>query len=213
VTFGPFCLDESARQLSRDGLAVHLSPKAFDLLALLVNRRPAAVPKSEAHEALWPATFVADINLAVLIAEIRAALGESAQQPCFIRTLHRFGYAFVGPAIADAAPSRPSMYVLVWATGRAFLKFGDNVIGRDSTADVCVDTAGVSRRHAKIVVLGEEVTVCDLSSKNGTFIGDVRVTTPVSLTDGALLRLGMTRVHFRRVKRDSTETEIVPSRA
>jgi DNA-binding winged helix-turn-helix (wHTH) protein len=104
IRFGRFTLDERARQLLRGTQPVHLSPKAFDLLALLVRRRPEAIAKAEIHERLWPDTFVSDINLAVLIAEIRAALGEVARHPRFVRTVHRFGYAFSG-TVAEVEPS------------------------------------------------------------------------------------------------------------
>jgi DNA-binding winged helix-turn-helix (wHTH) protein len=67
ITFGPFTLDERARQLRRGTQPVHLSPKAFDLLALLVRRRSEAIAKAEIHKRLWPDTFVSDINLAVVV--------------------------------------------------------------------------------------------------------------------------------------------------
>src|SRR5258707_1069836 len=84
ISFGPFTLDERARQLRRGTQPVHLSPKAFDLLALLVRRRPEAISKSEVHEQLWRDIFVADVNLAVLIAEIRTALDDDARHPRFV---------------------------------------------------------------------------------------------------------------------------------
>ena len=65
ITFGPFTLDERARQLCRGVEPIHLSPKAFELLALLVRRRPNAISKTEAHERLWRDTFVSDVNLAL----------------------------------------------------------------------------------------------------------------------------------------------------
>ena len=94
TTFGPFTLDDGARQLCRDGHSIHLSPKAFDLLTLLVKRCPAAVSKSDILETLWRDTFVSEGNLAVLVKEIRDALDDDAQRPTFIRTVQRFGYAF-----------------------------------------------------------------------------------------------------------------------
>src|SRR5262245_32267525 len=96
ITFGPFTLDDAARQLCRGADVVHLSPKAFDLLALLIQRRPAAVSKSDIQDTLWPDTFVSESNLAVLIKEIRDALGDDARQPMYIRTVQRFGYALAG---------------------------------------------------------------------------------------------------------------------
>ena len=56
--FGEYRLDVGARQLRRGDVALHLSPKAFDLLALLLQHRDRALSKQELHEALWPAVFV-----------------------------------------------------------------------------------------------------------------------------------------------------------
>ena len=70
--FDDMTIDAETRQLWRGGREVHLSPKAFDLLALLVARRPAAVSKIAIRELLWPDTFVSETNLPALVAEIRA---------------------------------------------------------------------------------------------------------------------------------------------
>jgi DNA-binding winged helix-turn-helix (wHTH) protein len=213
IRFGRFTLEGRARQLLRGTQPVHLSPKAFDLLALLVGRRPDAIAKAEIHERLWPDTFVSDINLAVLVAEIRAALGEVARHPRFVRTVHRFGYAFSG-TVAEVERSRASVtdlaaYCLAWGTERAPLIGGENLVGRDSAADVRIDAVSVSRRHAMIVVADDEVTLQDLSSKNGTFIDDLRVTSPMPLTDGTQVRFGRVVVCFRRlVVGASTETSV-----
>ena len=95
VRFGPFSLDPATRQLLRDGREVPLSPKAFQLLSLLVVNRARAVSRQELHQALWPSTFVLDANIASLVAEIRRALDDDAATPRFVRTMHRFGYRFV----------------------------------------------------------------------------------------------------------------------
>jgi DNA-binding winged helix-turn-helix (wHTH) protein len=210
IRFGPFTLDGRARQLRRGPHPLHLSPKAFDLLALLVERRPAAISKADIHSVLWPDTFVSDINLAVLITEIRSALGDDARHPRFVRTLHRFGYAFSGQAVEIERPSdsRKSTCWVAWGTERVPLRHGENLLGRDPAAHVRIDAVGVSRRHAMIVVTDDdESTLHDLSSKNGTYIGDVPVTSPVLLTDGAEIRLGPSVVCFRRLAAMiSTET-------
>ena len=61
VRFGPFTLDSDRRQLTHSERGeLHLTPKAFDLLALLVAEAPRVVRKGELHERLWPGTFVSD---------------------------------------------------------------------------------------------------------------------------------------------------------
>ena len=87
-------LDPETRELRRRGESVPLSPKAYQLLEVLVVNRPRALSKSELQERLWPDTFVLDKNLVNLVAEIREALGDNAAHPRFVRTVPKFGYAF-----------------------------------------------------------------------------------------------------------------------
>jgi hypothetical protein len=168
---------------------------------------------------------VTDGSLAVLVAEIRAALGDNVRQPVFMRTLHRFGYAFVGPVVVETATradatTRAAQCWLASGNERARLAPGDNVVGRDPlasirvgldpAADLRIDAAGISRRHALVVVADEAVTLHDLSSKNGTFANEVRVTTPVLLHDGDEIRLGSVSLQSRRVTDVSaTKTQAV----
>ena len=149
TSFGRFTLDDGARQVCRDGDPIHLSPKAFDLLALLVERRPDAISKSDLLDTLWPGTFVSDVNLAVLITEIREALGDRRTAPDFIRTVQRFGYAFSGNATPGRNTAAPASCWLSWGTQRAALIVGENMLGRDPEAGVLIDVVGVSRsaRH------------------------------------------------------------------
>jgi DNA-binding winged helix-turn-helix (wHTH) protein len=200
VRFGPFTLDDSARTLCRESCAIHLSPKAFDLLTLLVRRRPAAIAKAEIHQHLWPDTFVSDGNVAVLVAEIRTALGDSAQESRYVRTVQRFGYAFCTAVEEPSAPAsssrEPTPWWLAWGTRRVALSAGENVLGRDSAADVCIDAVGVSRRHAMIVIADGRATLVDLSSKNGTYANGIRVNAPVPLSGDTEIRLGPVPVQF-----------------
>lgn len=98
IHFGPFRLDLSTRELTRAATAIHLSPKAFNLLAVLVLSRPAALSKADLQRRLWPDTFVVEANLSNLVSEVRAALEDSARTPTYVRTVHTFGYAFCGEA-------------------------------------------------------------------------------------------------------------------
>jgi DNA-binding winged helix-turn-helix (wHTH) protein len=196
--FGAFSFDDITRELRCGGQLVHLSPKAFDLLAALLSARPGAVSKTDLHSTLWPHTFVSDGSLAVLITELRRALGDSANRPTFIRTVNRFGYAFVGDERVDQ-PLHDSTCYLEWGTDRARLKSGANVIGRDPGAEVYFEGVGVSRRHACIELRDTGAVLSDLGSKNGTFLDGVRVTAPVLLHDGVEVRLGAILVVFRQL--------------
>jgi DNA-binding winged helix-turn-helix (wHTH) protein len=114
VQFGEFTIDSSSRQLTssrstsgqsiQPGRPVPLSPKAFDALMVLLSERPNVVTKSVLLDRVWPDTAdVADGNLTVVIAELRRALGDDRQTPRYIRTVHRFGYAFCGEAAERSA--------------------------------------------------------------------------------------------------------------
>src|SRR6266571_9218439 len=92
--------DSDIREVVRKGRAISLSPKAFSLLELLIRRRPKAVSKDEIHEHLWPGTFVSPANLANLVVELRAGLGDNARKARILRTISRFGYAFAADAAA-----------------------------------------------------------------------------------------------------------------
>jgi DNA-binding winged helix-turn-helix (wHTH) protein len=198
--FGPFTLDSETRQLRRADVDIHLSPKAFDLLALLLERRPAVVTKSEVQERLWPSTFVEDANLSVLVADIRRALDDDPKAPTFIRTVHGRGYAFSGAATelghGRSKGDAPGKCWLAWREHARPLVSGENIVGRDPDCDVWIDARGVSRRHAKITVSPAAVTVEDLDSTNGTFIGDARVTSERRLSDGDVIGLGPETVTF-----------------
>ncbi len=99
--FGDFELDQERRQLLRSGQPVPLEPKAYELLSLLLERRPRALSRAQIRDVVWPQTFVSESTLAVVVNGIRQALGDDARQPRFIRTVHGFGYAFCGEARAS----------------------------------------------------------------------------------------------------------------
>ena len=91
--FGEFELDQERRQLLRSGEPVALEPKAYELLSLLVERRPRALSRAQIRDVVWAQTFVSESTLAVVVNGIRQALGDDARHPRFIRTVHGFGYA------------------------------------------------------------------------------------------------------------------------
>ena len=215
--FGEFELDSATRQLSRRGSAIHLSRKAFDLLNLLVSRRPNVVGKEELYRELWPATHVTEANLMVLVGEVRRALGDNAQSPQFIRTAHGVGYAFCGDArdAADNAPSASRARVWLVSDQRTYaLSAGDNIIGRDPKCDVWLDDDSVSRRHACVRVDSgvPSATVMDLQSMNGTFVGRRRITSESALRDGDVIKFGSVAVEFRAVGDEPPPTKRIRRR-
>jgi DNA-binding winged helix-turn-helix (wHTH) protein len=211
ISFGLFILVYGTRQLLQGSREIHLAPKAFEMLALLIGDRPNVISKADLQQRLWPDTFVAEANLSNLVAEIRAALGDEARTPHFIRTAHGYGYAFCGEATALAAAEETSttgpMCWLEWGARRFPLGCGTHVVGRDPDVEVRLDSSTVSRRHARFVVTTETTTLEDLQSKNGTFRGGQRVTSPVALEDGDAIGIGSLLVTFHvRTSMGSTET-------
>jgi DNA-binding winged helix-turn-helix (wHTH) protein len=213
IVFGPFVLDFDARQVTRGSREIHLTAKAFDLLAVLALDRPKVVPKEVLQERLWPSTFVAEANLSNLVAEIRKALGDAARAPVYIRTAHGFGYAFCGEAVVigprDPAPGSPSCW-LEWDGRRLPLTVGEHVIGRDPDVEIRVDQPTVSRRHARLVITTDGTVLEAFVSKNGTFVAGERVSAPVQLTDGDAIRVGSVQMTFHvRTSLASEETQLL----
>lgn len=209
VTFGEFALDLDSRQLLGRSGEIHLVPKAFELLKALIENRPKALTKRELQERLWPDTFVAESNLAILVSALRTALGDSARRPRFIRTHHGFGYSFIADTVEiSQRPSRDSHWCwVVWHRRQFRLAHGHNVIGRDPSAAVSVDLPSVSRRHAQIVVEISGATLQDLGSKNGTLLRGQRVTSASALQDGDKIQVGSVTLTFRARQPGSTETQ------
>jgi DNA-binding winged helix-turn-helix (wHTH) protein len=208
--FGPFVLDIGQRQLLRDEVAVHLTPKAFHLLTRLVAVSPTTVSKDELQELLWPSTYVDEANLSVLVAELRAALGDDARHPRYIRTVHGFGYAFASNVSAepekDASGTRTDWW-LVSERDQFRLETGKMIVGREPAAHICIDNGSVSRRHARVTVDGTGVKLEDLGSKNGTWVHGMPVSGPTILSDGAEVRFGSVLMHLRQLTAPaSTET-------
>jgi len=204
VRFASFVFDPGRRELRRGEEPLALPPKAFELLSLLLERRPEAVSKAEIRDRVWPGTIVSDASLPRLVNAIRAALGDSPDRPSFVRTVRGFGYAFCGETEEKAPPLRPAAAHLVWGERRVPLQEGASVVGRDAGADVWLDAATVSRRHARLVVTEDGATLEDLGSKNGTWIGTERVRGRHPLAQGDAIRLGEVRVTFRRLASHST---------
>lgn len=209
--FGDCVFDSDVRALLRQGEDVHLSPKAFRLLEMLLESRPKPLSKKALMKGLWPDACVTEGNLTNLVLEVRSALGDDARHPRYLRTVHRFGYSFCGQTDETARPSMEadasSRFRVVGPEVDRCLHEGENRLGRGRDCDVRIPSITVSRHHARIVVSDRAVCIEDLGSKNGTYVRGRRIEGTTSLQDGDRIRIGSASLVFRVVSPDcSTET-------
>lgn len=197
VRFDVYVFDRDRRRVTAGGAEVHLTPKAFDLLGLLIEEAPRVVTKATLHQRLWPDTFVSDATLVGLVKELRRMLPARESDAVTIRTSHGVGYAFDGRLHAAVASTQQVTRWIV-ADGRHVpLQRGVTLIGRDPSAGVFLDLPGVSRRHARIVVDDVGAAIEDLGSKNGTTVRGMRLDTSTALMDGDQIGVGTTVLVYR----------------
>jgi DNA-binding winged helix-turn-helix (wHTH) protein len=202
IRFGPFDFDPATRELLHGETPVHLSPKSFDLLQVLIERRPALVTKAELQDRVWPDAVVLEANLGNAVAEIRKALGDDPKSPKFIWTVPRRGYRFsadvqvVEPQDA-ARPHGTVRWWLVWKDTILPLCEGENVVGRNPNSTIWISASSVSREHAHIVIADGRITVEDRRSTNGTYVDGTRITSRHPLVDGNRVTFGSEDAVFR----------------
>src|SRR5919202_1546137 len=102
--FADFRLDPDNACLWRGAQAIPLTPKAFDVLHYLVTHPDRLVTKDTLLDAVWPETAISDAVVRIAIGELRRALGDTAQAPRFIATVHRRGYCFFAPGNGGDPP-------------------------------------------------------------------------------------------------------------
>jgi DNA-binding winged helix-turn-helix (wHTH) protein len=202
VQFGDCTLDAVRREVRRGERATHLSPKAFELLRVLVESRPRPLSKEELFGILWPDTFVTEASLAGLVAEVRREIGDEAREPRFVRTIHGYGYAFSEDETVPAPQERA--YRLILGSREVALVAGENTLGRGPEAAVYLDDATVSRLHARVLVGGSDGPLLeDLGSKNGTWLRGRRIESTEPLADGDEFRVGSVPLTFRAFPADA----------
>jgi DNA-binding winged helix-turn-helix (wHTH) protein len=173
-------LDFRRRLVLYRGKTVPVSRKAFDLLEILVRNRDRVLSKAELHDVLWPDTFVAEVNVSNLVSEIRRAVGDDPREPRVIRTVHGVGYAFCGEITNVAGDDRGDRQAAVacWllcGDQRVALAEGEHLIGRSPKSVLLVDSRSVSRNHALVAVARSGITIVDIGSTNGTYVGRERI--------------------------------------
>ena len=199
LRFGDLSFDGRRRLLYRGASPVHVSSRAFELLALLLERRPEAVAREEITEALWPGGDAQPGGLASVVSELRQGLGAPASGSPWIRTVHGFGYAFDGEA--HELPRSPR-HVLFRGLQHVELAPGGNVLGREKTAAVRLGHPSVAHEHARIVVTDDRAELEDLTRSGSTFRGGEAVGGRVVLEDGDVIGVGEIRLTYRILEGD-----------
>lgn len=112
LVFGDHRLDLERRELRRGGAPVDLEPKAFDLLAYLVQHRDRVVSKDDLLDAMWDGRIVSEAALTTRINAVRRALGDDGKAQRLVRTFVRRGVRFIADVVElpdPAAPAAPSV--------------------------------------------------------------------------------------------------------
>src|ERR1700687_4077692 len=144
---------------------LHLTPKALELLRILVENRPNVITRSNLYDQLWPDTFVQATNIHNLVRELRTALGDKKHE--IIRTKYGVGFSFWRDAFLD--DPTVAVWQIIVNDQHHQLHQGENLVGRDPSATVRIEARSVSRLHARIVIGRLGATIEDLERKNGTF--------------------------------------------
>jgi DNA-binding winged helix-turn-helix (wHTH) protein len=198
LKFGDCVLDLGARTLERANSNVPLEPKMYELLEVLIKRRPAVVTNIELDELLWPEVYVARTSLTRLVSELRSVLGDAPRDSRVIRTVYKVGYAFCAEVTSlPPARSSPATVEVLWNKQSFPLADGEHVAGRDADCSLVVDGTTVSRHHARLIVISGVVTIEDLGSTNGTYVNGTRVFAAVRLVAGDEFALGTEALRIR----------------
>ena len=104
LCFGRCELNLGKRELRREGALQQLPPRIFDLLLYLVKEHGRVVTKSELLDQIWTGADVSENVLARAVMKIRRSLGDSAEDPEMLRTVHRIGYCFEAPITSAGGP-------------------------------------------------------------------------------------------------------------
>src|SRR6202007_2315059 len=105
--FGVFEVDLRAGELRKHGIRIKLQEQPFHILTSLLKHPGELVTREELRQELWPEHAFVDFDrgLNKAMTKLRSALGDSAESPRYIETLHRRGYRFLVPVTDRVEPS------------------------------------------------------------------------------------------------------------
>ena len=155
--FGDFVLVPAERLLLRGGETVPLTPKAFDLLLVLVRNCGHLMGKDELLRAVWPNTLVEEVNLSVNVSALRKALEVGQNGTPLIETVPKRGYRFIGRVAARHV-----------AATRQLQSDGSTAVlsaaGTDRSADLPKSRIGVALPRLGVLLVGVLICVTVISA-------------------------------------------------
>jgi len=173
LAFGHYRLDVERRELRRGAELIDLEPKAFDLLAFLVQHRDRVVSKDDLLEAIWHGRIVSESALTTRINAVRRALGDDGTAQRLIRTVSRKGVRFVGEVtqLSDRAlPDKPSIAVLPFQNLSGDPEqdyFADGMVEEITTAIARSSWLFVVARNSSFALKGKSPDVMQASRELG----------------------------------------------
>src|SRR5215469_2065871 len=144
--FGPYVLDPRRRVLSRRGLPVSLTPKAFDLLVFFVQNADRVITKDELLKAVWADNFVEEGNLTQNVFLLRKALDQKSEDSGLIVTIPRKGYQFTAE-VATVPRAAQSTEVPAGEFVDTIVQAGDPALGKESGHENASLSSAVATSH------------------------------------------------------------------
>jgi DNA-binding winged helix-turn-helix (wHTH) protein len=227
--FADFELDVAAYALMNRGEALKLERIPMEVLILLLQRAGTLVERSQIQTELWGSDVFVEHDAAIntAVRKIRRALGDDAATPRFVETVVGKGYRFIAPlegsaiqageAAANGGAEQPvhqrrlfPRYSVVVGKHEVILSSAETVLGRDPTAGIYVDHPSVSRRHARISIASDGVTLQDLGSRNGTFLNGRRVEGSATIHHNSVIGLGPITMVFHVARAPASTQSMSP---
>lgn len=224
---GEWAIRRDLNEIRRGEDVVRLEPRAMNLLVYLASRPGRVIGKDEIFDALWEGVFVSESALTRTIADLRKALGDDAKNPQYIATISKRGYRLVAPVIGlpdDRRMPHPvpgaggvtakTRFYLTRGLENLPLTAGELWIGRDPACTITIPSPKVSRRHARLTVDANGVSIDDPGSRNGTTVNGLRLGGAKGLRNGDVIVVGPETLIFRTFDpADVTASDLdVPSR-
>jgi len=210
IRFGPFEADLMSGELRKTGVRVAVQAQPFEILAALLERPGVLITREELRVRIWPNEVFVDFDhgLNKGVSKLREVLGDDGSKPRYVETLPRRGYRFIATVSEQSIEAAGHAVVArLLHEGKTIpLSPGVHFIGRDESSAVCLNSATVSRRHARLTLAANAASIEDLHSKNGTRVKGKAIRGVTQLHNGDQIEVGSIALTFLVSQRTSTET-------